>query len=142
MTLVARDEAGNEGKSEPFELRLPERVFVKPLARALIEQRRILALDADARDLVLTALEALTVDPERFTPEAKARRTKFSYFPFGAGFRQCIGESFAWMEGVLVLATLAQRWKMTLVTGHQVEPEPLITLRSKYGMRMQVKARS
>ena len=69
MTLVARDEAGNEGKSEPFELRLPERIFVKPLARALIEQRRILALDADARDLVLIALEALTIEPERFTPE-------------------------------------------------------------------------
>src|SRR5579871_897686 len=48
MTLIARDEAGLEGKSEPFELRLPERTFSKPMARALIEQRRILALDADA----------------------------------------------------------------------------------------------
>jgi cytochrome P450 len=85
--------------------------------------------------------DPLRFDPERFTPEAKARRTKFSYFPFGAGFRQCIGESFAWMEGVLVLATLAQKWKMTLVPGHKVEPEPLITLRPKYGMRMQIEAR-
>jgi cytochrome P450 len=85
--------------------------------------------------------DPLRFDPERFTPEAKARRTKFSYFPFGAGFRQCIGESFAWMEGVLVLATLAQKWKMTLVPGHTVEPEPLITLRPKYGMRMQIEAR-
>src|SRR5262245_23789963 len=69
LTLVARDEAGNEGKSTPTELRLPERMFVKPLARALIEQRRDLALDADARDHVLLALDALTIAPEQFTPE-------------------------------------------------------------------------
>jgi uncharacterized protein (TIGR02302 family) len=69
MTLVAHDEAGNEGRSAPFELRLPERVFVKPLARALIEQRRILALDAEAAPRVLQALDALAIAPERFTPE-------------------------------------------------------------------------
>ncbi len=69
VTLVARDEAGNEGRSEPTEFELPQRIFVKPVARALIEQRRILALDADAKPLVLTALDALTVAPERFTPE-------------------------------------------------------------------------
>jgi uncharacterized protein (TIGR02302 family) len=70
MTLTARDEGGNEGKSEPFAFRLPERVFVKPLARALVEQRRNLALDASARPLVTTALEALTLAPEKFTPDA------------------------------------------------------------------------
>jgi cytochrome P450 len=80
--------------------------------------------------------------PERFTPEAKSRRTKLTYFPFGAGVRQCIGESFAWMEGVLLLATLAQKWKLRLVPGHRVEPEPLITLRPKYGMRMQIELRA
>jgi cytochrome P450 len=85
--------------------------------------------------------DPLRFDPARFTPEAKARRTRFTYFPFGAGFRQCIGESFAWMEGVLVLATLAQKWKLKLVPHHRVEPEPLITLRPKYGMRMQLQAR-
>ena len=69
MTLVARDEVGNEGRSEATELQLPQRIFVKPVARALIEQRRILALDADAKPLVLTALDALTIAPERFTPE-------------------------------------------------------------------------
>jgi uncharacterized protein (TIGR02302 family) len=69
VTLIARDEAGNEGRSEAAELLLPERIFVKPVARALIEQRRILALDADAKPLVLTALDALTIAPERFTPE-------------------------------------------------------------------------
>lgn len=85
--------------------------------------------------------DPLRFDPERFTPEAKARRAKFTYFPFGAGFRQCIGESFAWMEGVLLLATIGQKWRLALVPGHQVEPEPLITLRPKYGMKMQVEAR-
>jgi uncharacterized protein (TIGR02302 family) len=70
MTLIARDEGGNEGKSEPFAFRLPERVFVKPLARALVEQRRNLALDARARPLVLTALDALAIAPEKFAPEA------------------------------------------------------------------------
>src|SRR4029450_9095974 len=69
MTLTARDEAGNEGRSEAYELQLPQRIFVKPLARALIEQRRILALDADTKPLVLTALDALAIAPERFTPE-------------------------------------------------------------------------
>ncbi len=85
--------------------------------------------------------DPLRFDPERFTPEAKARRTKFTYFPFGAGFRQCIGESFSLMEGVLLLATLGQKWKLKLVSSQRVEPEPLITLRPKYGMRMQVEAR-
>jgi len=70
MTLTARDEAGNEGKSEPFTLRLPERIFTKPLARALVEQRRNLALDTAARPLVTTALDALTLAPEKFTPDA------------------------------------------------------------------------
>src|SRR6185437_15410838 len=70
LTLVARDEGGNEGRSEPRELQLPQRIFVKPLARALIEQRRNLALDAETKPVVLTALDALTIAPERFTPES------------------------------------------------------------------------
>jgi cytochrome P450 len=86
--------------------------------------------------------DPLRFDPDRFMPEEKARRAKFTYFPFGAGARQCIGESFAWMEGVLLLATLGQKWKLTLVPGHPVEPQPLITLRPKYGMKMIVQARA
>jgi cytochrome P450 len=85
--------------------------------------------------------DPLRFDPERFTPEAKSSRTKFTYFPFGAGPRQCIGESFAWMEGILLLATIAQKWKLKLIPGQQIEPEPLITLRPKYGMRMLVEER-
>src|SRR4029078_13725441 len=64
-----RAEATNEARSSPHELRLPERPFVKPLPRALIEQRRVLALDANAKDQVLVALDALALAPERFTPE-------------------------------------------------------------------------
>jgi uncharacterized protein (TIGR02302 family) len=66
LTLTAKDEAGNEGKSEPFNMRLPERLFTKPLARALIEQRRILALDANKNSNVFTALDALLIAPELF----------------------------------------------------------------------------
>ena len=86
--------------------------------------------------------DPLRFDPERFTPEAKSRRTKLTYFPFGTGARQCIGESFAWMESVLLLATLAQKWRLKLVPGHPVEPEPLITLRPKHGMRMEIEMRT
>jgi uncharacterized protein (TIGR02302 family) len=70
LTLTAKDEAGNEGRSEPFNMRLPERLFTKPLARALIEQRRTLALDANQNAQVYTALEALMIAPEIFMPEA------------------------------------------------------------------------
>ena len=69
LTLTARDEAGNEGTSSPTEFRLPERMFVKPLARALVEQRRNLALDGNTQNMVLKALDALAIAPERFMPE-------------------------------------------------------------------------
>jgi cytochrome P450 len=80
--------------------------------------------------------DPLRFDPERFTPEHKAGRSKFVYFPFGAGSRQCIGEAFAWMESALVLATIAQRWQLRLVPGQRLEVQPKITLRPKYGIRM------
>ena len=70
------DDADREGRrrqrrqERPVRFRLPERVFTKPLARALVEQRRNLALDANSRPLVITALDALTMAPEKFQPEA------------------------------------------------------------------------
>jgi cytochrome P450 len=82
--------------------------------------------------------DPLRFDPERFTAEAKAARPRFAYFPFGGGARSCIGEPFAWMEGVLLLATIGQRWRLRLVPGHPVEPQAMITLRPRYGMRMTV----
>jgi cytochrome P450 len=81
-------------------------------------------------------------DPDRWLPENVAARPKFSYFPFGGGARVCIGERFAWMECVLLLATLGQRWRLRLVPGHPVETKALITLRPKHGIRMTVEPRS
>jgi cytochrome P450 len=75
-------------------------------------------------------------DPDRWTPEAKEQRPRLSYFPFGAGPRICIGERFAWMEGILLLATIGQKWRMTLPPEQVVEISPQITLRPKHGMRM------
>lgn len=75
-------------------------------------------------------------DPERFTPEAKQKRPRFAYFPFGGGPRMCIGERFAWMEGVLLLATIAQHWRFNLVPKQIIEPHPQITLRTRHGVKM------
>jgi cytochrome P450 len=80
-------------------------------------------------------------DPDRWTPSFKAALPAFAYFPFGGGPRRCIGEAFAWMELVLAVATIAQRWDLRLVPGHPVAPQPLITLRARHGMRMTVAAR-
>ncbi len=82
-----------------------------------------------------------TFDPERFSPEQSAARPKFVYLPFGAGPRQCIGNQFALMEAHLVVATLAQRYRLHLVPRHKVEPWPLITLRPRYGMPMVIERR-
>jgi cytochrome P450 len=84
--------------------------------------------------------DPLRFEPERFTAEAKAARPRFAYFPFGAGARSCIGEPFAWMEGVLLLATIGQRWRLHLQPGQLVEPKALMTLRPRYGMKMVAEA--
>jgi cytochrome P450 len=60
-------------------------------------------------------------DPERWKPEARRERPAYSYFPFGGGPRRCIGDGFAYMEGVLLLATLASRWKLSLTSRDRVE---------------------
>jgi cytochrome P450 len=78
--------------------------------------------------------DPLRFDPDRFLPEHKASRPRFAYFPFGGGGRQCIGEAFAWMEGVLILATIAQDWRLRFIPGQAVDVQPKITLRPKYPM--------
>jgi cytochrome P450 len=80
-------------------------------------------------------------DPERWRPEFVAMRPKFSYFPFGGGTRLCIGEQFAWMEGVLILATIAQRWKLRYVGTSSPGLAPRITLRPEGPLQMKVERR-
>ena len=80
-------------------------------------------------------------DPERFTAPAKKGRPQFAYFPFGGGARVCIGEHFAKMEATLVLASIAQRFQLSLVPGQTIVPEPKMTLRPKNGIMMRVQQR-
>jgi cytochrome P450 len=84
-------------------------------------------------------------EPDAFRPERwlseDASRPKFAYFPFGGGARVCIGERFAGMEGVLLLAAIAQKWSFALQPGHKVQPQAQITLRPKFGMKMTARAR-
>jgi cytochrome P450 len=81
-------------------------------------------------------------DPERFTAEASAGRDRLVYLPFGFGPRICIGASFAMTEAVLILATVAQRYRLHLAPGHPVEPQALFTLRAKHGMKMTLEPRA
>ncbi|HEX4113329.1 MAG TPA: cytochrome P450 [Stellaceae bacterium] len=80
-------------------------------------------------------------DPERFAPERSANRPRFAYIPFGAGPRICIGAAFATTEAILILATIAQRYRLRLQPGHTVEPRGLITLRTRNGMAMVLERR-
>lgn len=80
-------------------------------------------------------------DPERWTPQAREARPQYSYFPFGGGPRRCIGEGFAWMEGILLIATLAQTHRLRLAPDHKAGLQPVITLRPKHGMRMNIAKR-
>jgi cytochrome P450 len=75
-------------------------------------------------------------DPERFAPERAAARPRFAYIPFGGGPRICIGAAFAMAEAMLILATIAQRYQLRLKPGFPVEPQGLITLRPRNGLRM------
>lgn len=81
-------------------------------------------------------------DPDEFRPErwfeqsVKEAGQKFIYFPFSKGVRSCIGESFAWMEGVILLAAIAKDWKLRLLPSQKIGLSPLMTLRPKYGMKM------
>lgn len=84
--------------------------------------------------------------PERFAPERwegdfLERLPRGAYFPFSAGDRHCIGEGFAWQEALLILATLAERWKFELVPGQRIRPKPSVTLRPDRPIRMIVRAR-
>jgi len=79
--------------------------------------------------------DPLAFDPDRFLPAAEEARPRFAYFPFGGGPRQCIGDQFAWMEGVLVLAAVLQKFSPALIdAAFKAEIHPMITLRPRGGM--------
>jgi cytochrome P450 len=122
------------------------------IGRRAIEEFTVREYTVPARSVVVMSPYVLQRDerffteperfhPERWTPAFKASLLPFAYFPFGGGARRCIGESFAWMELILVMSTLAQRWRMRLVPGHPVVPQPVVTLRIKNGLKMTLEAR-
>ena len=87
-------------------------------------------------------------DPERFDPDRWANeagsgeRPKWSYFPFGGGSRSCIGEAFAWMEAILVLATIARHWRVEAAASRHPPLQPTITLRPKGPLNVRVVRRA
>jgi cytochrome P450 len=124
------------------------------LGRVAIEDHRVRGYVVPAGSLVVLSPwavhrdekyfpDAERFDPDRWLPERQAARPRFSYFPFGGGSRGCMGEAFAWMEGVLLIATIAQRWRFTLSDGSSVpELQPAITLKPKHGIRVRVENRA
>lgn len=101
-----------------------------PAGAALVAPQLIIQRDPRWYD------DPLEFCPDRWTPEFRERLPRFAYYPFGGGPRLCIGEGFAWMEAMLVLATLGQRWAMRHDPGHRIELVPLVSLRPKGGMPM------
>lgn len=117
------------------------------MGRRAIEPHQVGGYEIEKNALVLTSQwvvhhdprwwpDPLAFRPERWLPEA--RRPRYAYFPFGGGTRLCIGESFAWTEAILLLATIAQRWSFAPVTAPTLEPR--ITLRPR-GLQMRAVAR-
>lgn len=82
-----------------------------------------------------------TFDPDRWTEEFKMHLPRFSYFPFGGGIRGCVGEPFAWQEGILLIATISSYWSMRLAPNQHVKLQPGITLNPKNGIKMKLKSR-
>lgn len=80
--------------------------------------------------------DPLCFDPLRFEPAQDAARHRFAYFPFGGGPRVCIGDGFAWLEATLLIATIAQRWRLEFVPGQYVAPLPRVTLRLRNGLKV------
>ncbi len=80
-------------------------------------------------------------DPERFDPRVKRDIPQFAYFPFGGGPRYCVGESFAQMEAILLIATILQQHEIELLPGQDIVPQALISMRPRNGIRMRVRRR-
>lgn len=123
------------------------------LGRLAIEEHEFAGFKIPKGSLVLASQFVMHRDrrfwenPEKFIPERwetlsiKEAGNKFIYFPFSKGVRSCIGESFAWMEGVLLLANLGKKWKLNLMPEQKLALQAMITLRPKYGMKMRIEKR-
>lgn len=122
------------------------------IARRAINEQKLGGYIVKQRGLVMTSqwilhhdaryfAEPMRFDPGRWTAEFKAALPKYAYFPFGGGPRQCIGEGFAWMEAVLLVAAISRRWKLELVAGQKIEPEPVVTLRPRGGIKVRLRKR-
>ena len=124
------------------------------LGRLAIEEHEFGGYKIPKNSLVLVSMYVLQRDarfwqdagnfqPERWLAEnaVKEANQKFIYFPFSSGIRRCIGESFAWTEGVLLLATLASKWRLRLLPEQKIGMSALMTLRPKFGMKMQIEKR-
>ncbi len=112
-------------------------------ARALQHPRRraLLLLAIRLHRSRSTSLTRCASTPLATRPKPRLSRPKFAYFPFGGGSRQCIGESFAWMEGVLTVATIASKWQMSYVGNSPPVPQAKITLRPRDPLLMRLSAR-
>ncbi len=120
------------------------------IGRLATENHEFRNFQVPAKSLVLASQFVMHRDarfwenPEQFTPERwekisiKEAGNKFIYFPFSKGVRSCVGEQFAWMEGVLLLANLSRKWKLSLMPEQRIAKHAMITLRPKYGMRMRI----
>ena len=124
------------------------------LGRMATEEHEFAGFKIAPKSLVLASQFVMHRDarfweqPDAFVPERweklsiKEAGNRFIYFPFSKGVRSCIGESFAWMEGVLLLANLGRRWKLSLLPDQKIALQPMITLRPKFGMKMLIEKRS
>ena len=120
------------------------------VGRLSIEEHEFAGYHIPKGSLVLASQFVLHHDarfwdhPDEFRPErwetksVKEAGAENIYFPFGGGVRRCIGESFAWTEAILLLATLARKWKMRLMPQQVIGLQPMMTLRPKFGMRMRI----
>ncbi len=123
------------------------------VGRLAIEDHEFNGFQVPKNALVLASQFVMHRDPrfwenaEDFIPERwetlsiKEAGNKFIYFPFSKGVRNCIGEGFAWMEGVLLLAILGRKWKLKLAPEQKIGLQAMVTLRPKYGMKMKIEER-
>ncbi|MBA2619568.1 MAG: cytochrome P450, partial [Acidobacteria bacterium] len=123
------------------------------IGRLSIEAHEVGGFEIPKNSLVLVSPFVMHRDArfwnnaEKFQPErwgtlsVKEAGQMFVYFPFSKGVRSCIGEQFAWTEGVLLLAALSRKWKLSLMPEQKIGLQAMITLRPKFGMKMRIKKR-